>query len=166
MIRTRAAPKVATDLKPEAPIDPLTGRPLAPRGAKFGNQPCEDQEGNKFASLAERRTHLAFMDAFTRGVCSKPTRQAYNLVVNDVKVSRYTSDVEITARADFFIDTPAERYQFKAGQSYTIDVKSGATKTNATDMRFKLMKALYGIDVMTVYSKKPRPTARKRKKQP
>ncbi len=141
-------------------LDPLTGQPLPPRGAKFNNQPCYDQEGRRSPSLAERDVMLAFKDAWGRGDCSEPRRQTYRFDLEDpsgetVHVGKYTSDVEIEAYRDFSIATKAAVYSFQAGQKYTIDVKSPATKTQATDLRFKLMRAVYGIIVLEIFTRPP-----------
>lgn len=147
-------------------LDPLTGQTLPPKGKKFGNQPCSDLEGNKYHSLGERSIHLKFKAAYERGDCSEPRREGYefkhrNAAGDLVKIGSYTSDIEVTAYRDFYIDTPADRYHFLAGQAYTIDVKSPATATQVTELRRRLMLAFHCIDVKLVYTKKPpRPKAK------
>lgn len=171
MIKTRSAKQNPPENSTATParIDPISGKPLPPRGKKFKNQPCEDAEGNRYASLAERRIALAFKDAADAGKCTKPTRGKYAFVYErddgeKVKIGSYTSDLEFTALKDFAIETAADRYEFKAGQRYVVDVKSAPTDTIATRLRFRLMLAFHKIEVTRLYTSRPKPRRPKARK--
>lgn len=156
-------------------MDPLTGQPFPPRGEKFGNQPCYDLDGKRYASLVERDIHLAFKRQADAGHCTEPERGVYQFWHQrdgeDFYIGKYTSDIEFHVHQTFTVVGPAAVYKFEAGQRYVIDVKSPVTMTEATYLRVQLMKAFKGIDVLLFYTASPdagkgkaRPRAKKTKR--
>ena len=119
---------------------------------KYGNVPCYDASGNFYHSRAERGVVVALQEAAKRGDCSAPQRGKYRFEYDGVLIGRYTSDANITATRDFKLLTRGGLYEFKAGKTYVIDVKSRPTKTEASQLRFKLMLAFEKIAVLEIYT--------------
>ena len=105
--------------------------------SKFGNVKTE-VDGITFDSKAEasRFGELKLME-LAGVILDVECQPRYELVVNGVKISRYTGDF---------------RYMTREGDIVVEDVKAGPTKTRAYVLRKKLVKALYGIDVTEVES--------------
>ena len=103
---------------------------------KYRNQKTE-HNGIQFDSRKEATRYQELLLMEKAGVISRIECQPrYDLVVNGHKLGFY--------RADF-------RYEDVAtGESILEDVKSPATKTPVYQLKKKLVKALYGIEIVEV----------------
>jgi hypothetical protein len=104
--------------------------------SKYGNKKCE-LDGFTFDSRKEMRRYVKLKAALEAGVITQlEVHPLYRLSVVGVgiEVFRYTPDF---------------RYR-RDGQLVVEDVKSKPTKTEAYGMRKRLMRALYGIEVIDV----------------
>ena len=120
-------------MKGNTPMKQAIGQTKA---AKYRNQKTEYQ-GIQFDSRKEasRYQELLWMQA-AGVICHIELQPRYDLVVNGNKLGFY--------RADF-------RYEeTKSGQVITEDVKSPVTKTAVYQLKKKLVKALYGVEIVEV----------------
>lgn len=103
---------------------------------KYGAQPTE-RHGITFASKAEARRYEELRLLEMGGdITNLEVHPRYELVVNGVRVGRYTGDF---------------RYVETSGLIVVEDVKSSATaKNTAYRLRKKLVWALYGIEIQEV----------------
>jgi len=93
-------------------------------------------QGITFDSKKEASRYLVLLSREQAGeITDLQCQPRWPLVVNGVKVSRYTADFSYTT---------------KDGEYIVEDVKSTATKTRAYVMRRKLMLALHGIEIREV----------------
>lgn len=111
---------------------------LAERKPRKYRNVTAERDGIAFASQSEARRYDALKLLRDAGAIDDLLLQPrFPLIVNGVKVSRYTADFG-------YRDTQTGRYVYE-------DVKGGsATKTRAYVIRRKLVKALYGIDIVEV----------------
>jgi len=106
------------------------------KAAKYRNQKTEYQ-GIQFDSRKEAARYQELLWMRTAGViCNIELQPRYDLIVNGQKLGFY--------RGDF-------RYEVVAiGTLVTEDVKSPATKTAVYQLKKKLVKALYGVEIVEV----------------
>lgn len=115
----------------------LSGQAAPPtKRRKYRNEPCE-VNGIRFASKKEAQRYgvLRVLErtGFIRDLKPHP---CYDLVVNGIKVGRYTAD---------------SRYiEAESGDLVVEDVKSKVTKTTAYRLRKRLMLACHGIEIREV----------------
>lgn len=108
---------------------------LEPKPRKYRNKIVK-AEGQTFHSQKEYKRWCYLKTLLNGGAIRNLRRQVpYELIVNDVRVSRYTADFVYEA----------------VGQEIVEDVKSEATcQDRAYRMRKRLMKAIYGIEIQEV----------------
>ncbi len=111
------------------------GTPVSRRGGnKFGAVKTT-VDNITFDSKAEARRYQELKAREAAGEISdlrtKCAACVFDLVVNGVRVSRFTADFVYTEEGDRVVE----------------DLKSGPTKTRAYVMRRKLMKACFGIEI-------------------
>ena len=109
---------------------------LAQRGRQKYNAQPTTIDGHKFASLHEAKRYIELTRLQAAGVIAdlKPHPQTYDLVVNNVRIGRYTPDSEYRVVA--------------TGQRIVEDAKSEATrKARDYPLRKKLMLACHGIEI-------------------
>lgn len=102
---------------------------------KYGVAPVGERtyDGIIFDSKGEMNRWCVLLWEERAGAIAELERQiTYRLVVNGIKISRFTADF---------------RYR-RAGELVVEDFKSRPTRTRAYVMRRKLMKAIHGIDVL------------------
>lgn len=94
-------------------------------------------DGHEFASKAEARRYKDLKIMLDAGaITDLELHPVYQLVVNGVKIGRYTGDF---------------KYRDADGQTVVEDVKSSATaKARDYPLRKKLMKALHGVVIVEV----------------
>jgi len=119
-----------------------TGHPSAKNGAsvmgakrpKYGaNKTVVENITFDSAREAERYRELVMLEAAKKitDLRTKCEACVFDLVVNGVKVSRFTADFTYRENGELVVE----------------DLKSAPTKTRAYVMRRKLMKACHGIDI-------------------
>lgn len=115
----------------------MDGTPLPPKGRSKYNAKPVTRGGIAFASKREARRHHELLIMQRIGEISGLELQPeFEFVINEVKVCKYVADF---------------RYQ-KDGAEVIEDVKSVATaKNRAYRIKHKLMKAVYGIDVLETF---------------
>jgi hypothetical protein len=105
------------------------------RGNKF-NAVRTEIDGRIFDSKAESRRYLQLRQLEDDGRISQLKLQPrFPLVVNGQKIADYVADFS-------FVD--------ENGKATVEDVKSGPTKTASYRLKRKLVKALYGIEIVEV----------------
>lgn len=109
----------------------------AGKESKFGAIPTETADGQKFKSELEATYYNRQWVLQRAGEVVKIEREVrYEFVINGLFVGAYLLDFRIT---------------FKDGRIDYVDCKSQPTKTALYQLKKKLMKALFDIDIKEVF---------------
>jgi hypothetical protein len=99
---------------------------------KYGNQPAESRDGKEFHSKRERNRYEELLALEQGGAISDLKLQpGYKLVVNKILITNYFADFS---------------YVDDQGKRVVEDTKG--VRTPAYVMKKRLMKAIYGIEVL------------------
>ena len=115
---------------------------------KYNNIPCNSHDGKSFQSKLERNRYEELAQLQKVGdITELATQVPYRMVVNGSLICTYEADFT---------------YYDSKGRFVVEDAKSTATKTPTYNIKKKLLKALYGIDIHEVFAaKRKMPTGKK-----
>lgn len=107
--------------------------------AKYNNVKCT-YSGIKFDSIGERNRYreLEMMQNQCGQIIELKTQVKFPIIVNDVKICTYIADFT---------------YKRKEDMQYIVEDFKGV-QTSIFKLKKKLMKAVYGIDILLTFKKK------------
>lgn len=104
-------------------------------------------EHGSFQSKHEAEWHAEFVRWQMQGrICNLQKQVFYDLIVNDVLITRYKADAVFVALEDFDISTLDGPRRIFAGEKVVCDPKGH--KTEMYKIKKKLMLALHGVEII------------------